>query len=421
MALEHMLGRRTGCSCGRDHDCDIRHVVIGPDALAQLPGLAGPYQKILMVCDENTRRVCGTRAEALLGSKVRTMVYPGHRLVVPNEEAIAALEGALTPDTDLILGVGSGVISDLCKYVSFGRDLPYFIVATAPSMDGYASKGAAMLLRNMKITVSAHVPQVILADTAVLREAPMEMLQAGYGDIIGKFSCLNDWRLGALVNGEYLCEETWQLTWDTACRVAELGPAIAAREEAAVGTLMEALVQVGIAMAHMGNSRPASGSEHHLSHFFEVTGLLWDQPYLSHGVDVACSAWVTAKLRQQLLALEEPGDLPFDRDAWEQNIRRVYGKAADGILELQNGLGWYHRDLLPRYRAQWPAIRALLAQTPGPEEIRTMLEAVGLDLQQFLDLYSPRKLADALRYAKDLKDRYTVLWLWNRVCGKVDI
>ena len=31
----------------------------------------------------------------------------------------------------------------------------------------------------------------------------LDMLKAGYGDIVGKYSCLNDWKLSALIRDEY--------------------------------------------------------------------------------------------------------------------------------------------------------------------------------------------------------------------------
>ena len=174
--------------------------------------------------------------------------------------------------------MGSGVIQDLCKYVSYQAKLPYYIVATAPSMDGYASKGAAMIWDNMKVTYNAHVPEVIIGDVDVLKDAPMEMIQSGYGDILGKYSCLNDWKLSRVVNGEYFCRYVYDLTYEILCKTKDLGPKLLERDAAAIETLMEALVGVGIAMAYVGNSRPASGSEHHLSHFFEVTGIMNGKP-----------------------------------------------------------------------------------------------------------------------------------------------
>ena len=91
------------------------------------------------------------------------------------------------------------------------------------------------------------------------------------------------------------------------------------------------------------------------------------------------------------------------------------GTAADGIIALQHKLGWINEDKMPVYRAKWEAICAVLADSPTPEEILGMLTDVGLSMDDFYDMYSEEKLADAIRCAKDLKDRYTVLWLHEQV------
>ena len=416
-----LLGTKEDCVCQKTHTCEIGEVVIRNGAINELPAMTANFKNVLLVCDENTRRVCGDRVDELLGAKVEgRLTYSGEGFLVPNEEAVAEMERYLTDKTDLIIGVGSGVINDLCKYVSFQHGLPYYIVATAPSMDGYASKGAAMLFNSMKITVNAAVPAAIVADTSVIKDAPLEMLQAGYGDIIGKYSCLNDWRLSAAVNGEGLCPYVYDLVFDTVCAVAGMGKAIVSRDEDSIAALMRALIVVGIGMAYMGNSRPASGSEHHLSHYFEVTGLLRNEPYFCHGVDVAYSTYVTAGLRRELLAIDAPEAKPFSVDEWEKNIRRVYSvdgnsTAADGIIELQNKLGWIYEDKLPVYREKWAEIKEILADSPTPDEVVAMLDSVGLSLCEFERVYSEEKREDAIHYAKDLKDRYTVLWLYEQV------
>ena len=158
------------CACGMEHNCEIGSIVIGPGALNELPALTGGYDRILLVADCNTYAVCGDQVVELLEHRVENrVVFQCEGFLVPNEEAVAQIEKILTPQTDLIVGVGSGVIQDLCKYVSFRAGLPYMIVATAPSMDGYASKGAAMIMGNMKITYTAHVPQVIIGDVDILK------------------------------------------------------------------------------------------------------------------------------------------------------------------------------------------------------------------------------------------------------------
>ena len=196
--MSHLTRALHDCPCGRDHTCPISAVEIGEGALDSLPRLCAGFSRVLLVADTNTYAACGKAVEGILGELVASRhVFAGEGVVIPDEASVAAIEGKLTADTDLIVGVGSGVINDLCKFVGHKRGFPYIIVATAPSMDGYASAGAAMILAGMKVTPSATPPMAIVADTRVLREAPMDMIRAGYGDIIGKFSCLNDWRLAA--------------------------------------------------------------------------------------------------------------------------------------------------------------------------------------------------------------------------------
>ena len=416
-----LLGTFDGCKCGKKHTCDIEHVVIRRGALNELPALTIGYGNILLVCDENTRRVCGDRVDELLSDKIGSrLTYSGDGFLVPNEEAVEKLKSRATDKTDLIIGVGSGVINDLCKYVSYDLGLPYYIVATAPSMDGYASKGAAMLFNSMKITTNAAVPQAIIADTEVLKDAPLEMLQAGYGDIIGKYSCLNDWRLSVAVNGEDMCDYVYGMVYNTVKSVADMGEKISSRDEGSIAALMRALIIVGIGMAYMGNSRPASGSEHHLSHYFEVTGLLRNEPYFCHGVDVAYSTYVTAEIRRSILEISAPEAKSFDVSDWENNIKRIYSAgsnttASDGIIELQNKLGWIYEDKLPVYKSKWNEICKILADYPTPEKVLEMLNSVGLSISEFEKMYSEEKRADAIRYAKDLKDRYTVLWMLEQI------
>ena len=410
---ELLIGKET-CECGMAHKCPIEHVIIGEDALASLPSITKEYSSILLVADKNTYRVCGESVHKIINDKISdVIVYQTDGILVPDEIAISELESHVTDFTDLIIGVGSGVINDLCKIVSFRARLRYFIVATAPSMDGYASKGSALILDGMKVTLNANVPKAIIADTKVLASAPFEMIQAGYGDIIGKYSCLNDWRLSALVRGEYLCDFVMNATYETVERTVSLADGIREKDSAAIGALMEALVAVGILMAYVGNSRPASGSEHHLSHYFEIVGIERGEDYLAHGIDVCFSAIETAKIREKLLAIDDISacEYSFDRADYESNIRRIYGGVADEVIALQDKMGWYNIDRVTVYKENWNEIKAILSDCPSSAEMLALCERVGLDYATYTSLYGDEKIADAILYAKDLKDRYTVLWM----------
>lgn len=401
------------CTCGRTHTCAVDHVIIGKDILGSLVELCKEYEGIMLVSDKNTYQVCGKDVADILGNQIvaEVMFETKSETLVPNEEALEQLYNALSERVDLVLGVGSGVINDLCKIVSFENKLPYYIVATAPSMDGYASAGAALILKGMKVTLNAVPPNAILADTSVLKDSPMDMIRAGYGDIIGKYSCLNDWRLGAAIHDEYFCQHIYDMVYQTADHVRDLAENLVKRDEEAIRILMEALVTVGVCMAYVGNSRPASGSEHHLSHYFEITGLLNQQAYLPHGVDVANSAILTARLREQIVK-SIPERREFNEEQWKEAIRRIYKSSADEVIRLQDNLGWYKGDDSESVMSKWDQIRDILEEAPTEAEMLKMVEAVGMDYQKFIDLYGQDKINDAILYAKDLKDRYSVLWLY---------
>lgn len=406
------------CPCGRHHACDIAYVSVAPNAIGSLSEITKSYATILLVADENTYQAAGEKTAAALSEKnLRRVIFSGRTVLIPNEEAIARVTAQLD-GVDLIIGIGSGVIQDLCKYVSHFHGIPYYIVATAPSMDGYASTGAAMILGGMKVTVSAGVPTAIIADTEVLKNAPMDMIQAGYGDIVGKYSALNDWRLSRIVNDEYFCQEIYDLTFDMVQQTLQLADGLRKREEESVRVLMEALVIVGIAMSFAGSSRPASGSEHHLSHFFEITGIVNGEDYFPHGIDVAYSTVITAMLREKLLRQTWP-DVQYrpDRTSYTEEVSRIYGPVAEGCIALQDRVGRYQKDMLSVYKAKEQEIRNVLAEMPAAVDIRNMLEAVGLEMDAFDKMYTSQKIRDAVAYAKELKDRYTVLWLYYDLFG----
>ncbi len=416
--MSHLTRSILHCPCGKPHVCPIKRVEIGEDALSSLPDVCTGYTHILLVADENTYAACGeTVANLLLHHLEDRHIFAGETVVIPDEASVAAIEAHLTPDTDLIVGVGSGVINDLCKYVSHANALPYVIVATAPSMDGYASAGAAMILGGMKVTPSATPPMAIIADTAVLQNSPMDMIRAGYGDIIGKYSCLNDWKLSAYIRGEYFCQSIYRQVMNTANRVRDLAAGIAIRDGKAITALMEALVEVGVAMAYVGNSRPASGSEHHLSHFFEITGILNGTSYLPHGTDVAYSSVLTARLREDILR-RAPSRIPFDPVAYEGAIRKAYTSIADSVMAQQARLGWYHEPETDAFiLSHAEEIRTILSEAPTEAEARAMVESVGLSMTELYNTYGDAHIAEALQWAKDLKDRYSVLWVYGLYYG----
>ena len=422
MNIQELIGGISACECGRDHICPIETVEIGPKALDVLEEKCRNFETIVLLADENTWEACGKMvAEKLSAKKPTVVVMPyGKERLVPNEDAVAYAEARMPEKVDLIVGVGSGVINDMSRYISFKRGISYYIVATAPSMDGYASSVAAMLFGGMKTTLPAHTPKAIFAVSEVIRNAPMEMLQAGYGDIVGKFSCLNDWKLGALLYDEYYCQKVYDILYETAVTVRDLADGILARDAEAVDALMAALVAAGITIAYVGNSRPASGSEHHLSHFFEITGLQGNLPYFDHGLDVLYSSVLTARMREQI-AKSQPVRREINKAAWEKEIKRVYTGSAEGVFALQKEYGMYEQDDYPIIVEKWDEICKLMQEAPNGAEAEKMVEAIGLHFSNMEKMYGIDKLRDCVVYGKDIRDRHSVLWVFNKYIPEVDI
>ena len=400
------------CECGKIHSCDIDYVYIEKNAISHLKEICKDLNTVLLVADENTYNAAGEKTvNALEGKQIRKVIFTGKEVLVPNEAAINTVSENLS-GIDMIIGIGSGVIQDLCKYVSFYNNIPYLIVATAPSMDGYASDGAAMITGGMKVTYKAGLPRAIIADTEVLANAPLDMIKAGYGDIIGKFSALNDWKLSHCINDEYFCDWIYNLTDEQIDRTLRLASGILERNEESIKTLMEALVIIGILMSFAGSSRPASGSEHHLSHFFEITGIINSTDYFPHGIDVAYSTVITTQIREKILSEKFPSKIfRKGREEYKKDIKTVYKQVADGCVELQDKVGNYANNRIDIYLEKEAEIRSILEEMPASEDIIDMLDLVGLNIDEFYSLYGDKKIDDAILYAKDLKDRYTVLWI----------
>ena len=413
MEILELLNRDIHCSCGKTHRCDIACVEIGKDALRALPGAIATYRSVLLVADGNTYPLCGDRVKTMLGNRLADVcMFDTTDPLIPDEAAIAVLRSHLTEQTDLVLGIGSGVINDLCKYVSFYHGIKSGIIATAPSMDGYASSGAAMILGGMKVTDTTHAPAIIIGDTDLLKSAPLHMIRSGYGDIIGKYSSLCDWELAHLVCGEHFCQPIYDLVMETTNGIRDSVAAIVAREDAAIESLMRALVLIGMTLTLVETTRPGSGSEHHLSHFFEIAGLVHHEKHLAHGTDVAYNTILTAGMREQICRLDAPIFCEESEAVRLAAWKRIYRQVAEEVEQLQRDARSYETDLKPIYTEKWEAIKEILFKCPTAAQINAMMEAAGLYFAECERTYGSEKIRDAMLYGKDLKNRYSVLWLY---------
>ena len=350
------------------------------------------------------------------------LVLPDRELV-PDEQAVGKVMEVYERGTDLILAVGSGTLNDLCKFVSFQLGLPYMILATAPSMDGFVSVGAALIHDHVKTTYQAHVPEAVLGDPAVLAAAPMEMIVAGLGDILGKYTCLVDWKMAHLIEGEYYCEKIARMIRESIEIVVEESEGIRNRDKEAVKHLVEALVLSGVAMSFIGNSRPASGSEHHLSRYWEMKFQMEGKKPVLHGIKVGVGMIAVTKMYEMLK--EEQPDFAAaakrvpDEEAWEKKVCDCYEDAAPGILALEkqcrkNSVENRNRRLKVM-EEKWPEIRDLIEkEIPSHREMEKMMASLGEPVNPRQIGISSELVRDAVILAKEVRNRFTILQvLWD--------
>ena len=134
--------------------------------------------------------------------------------------------------------------------------------------------------------------------------------------------------------------------------------------------------------------------------------------FRAHGIDVAYSTIITAKIKEKLLSSAFPDSLyRVSREEYEEEIKKVYKSVADECIKLQDKVGNYSADRMNVYKEKEEAIKKILAETPNASQIEEMLSLAEYDISEFFEMYGEDKIKEAVKYAKDLKDRYTALWL----------
>ena len=280
MSISELLsGQAHLCACGRSHDTDLKYVRVEPGAVRHLPEALEKLSvcRPFVVFDQNTYQAAGKKVQESLdeaGTKYSLFVFePTPLKMQPDEYAVGSLTMGFDPACDGIIAVGSGVVNDCCKVLAHASKLPQLVVATAPSMDGYASNSSSMIQGHIKVSLYVPCPQAIICDTDIMKDAPLEMLMAGLGDMLAKYISVCEWRISHLVTGEYYCENIAGLMRASVNKCWSMAERLMKRDPEAVAAVTEGLILSGIAMSFAKISRPASGLEHYFSHLWEMMAL----------------------------------------------------------------------------------------------------------------------------------------------------
>lgn len=330
--IKGMAGLSFDCSCGRRHTAGIKSIITGSSALNGLKEILEPFRQgeLFLMADDNTWDVCGRNVDQLLscqGFRTKSFVFRSETTLVPDEKAIGRLFLEIGSETSAIIATGSGTLNDLARLLSFKLGKPYIIIATAPSMDGYASIISPLIVEGFKTTYNGVYPYAIVADTGIMKTAPDDMIRSGFGDIAGKLTALADWELSRRMNGEYYCDTVAKLVNKAISKCTDSAAGLADRDERAITSLIEALILTGIAMGFIGNSRPASGSEHHLAHYWEMDALSAGREHALHGNSVGVGTVVISHI-YELLSDVLPEGFEYPKSAFITGLLEKAGSYA---------------------------------------------------------------------------------------------
>jgi len=347
-------------------------------------------QHIVVVYDEHTKQAAGNDVTHLLSEADFTVTAVElqankHGQVIADEPSLIQVLMETPNEVDAILAVGSGTIHDIVRFVGYKMNKPFISVPTAASVDGFTSKGAPLIFKGFKNTIQTSSPIAVFADIDILKKAPQALTAAGFGDIVGKYTSLLDWKISDLIAGEPYSERAAQLTRESLEACIQHIDDIATNSEKGLKLLMQSLIDSGLVMLVLDFSRPASGSEHHLSHYWEMDLLKRDAKQLLHGAKVGVAAGIIIDLYKQFFKKFDIQSVPMDEP--------------------------YANEL----RTHWETIEEQVEKLPLGDELRNMLKTVGGPTTPEELHIDHQLVSNSLSKAIHLRDRYTGLLLINQL------
>jgi len=427
MDILSYLGSSFQCPrCGRQHTLPIRKVINEKDALAQLPDIVGELfgtgVSMVLVADENTWEAAGKRAATFLSQSGKASPLV---LTPRGERRVSALDcyvgeiRACAAAADVIVTAGAGSITDLGKRAADLLGKPVLSIGSAPSNNAYTSNLAALLVDGtVKVTVPCRPPAAVVCDTDVMVNAPLDLIRAGFADSLVKAFANADWRFASMLGlGDPYCSLPLELVSFAESRYVEKGEKIAARDPLSITALVDGLNLGGISMVIIGTSTPASGGEHHISHFLDMTAhRRGPEVFALHGLQVGVGCLVLARLWKRLREMPraemERRLLSYapDHDTHRRTIETLYFPFSGTLPTEYDGKLRAIGVLRSRLRELWDDIISGPARIPPePDTLRGWLGSAGCGLTYGELGIDSRIARDAVVCARYIRTRVTVL------------
>jgi glycerol-1-phosphate dehydrogenase [NAD(P)+] len=261
----------------------------------------------------------GAGIPELLGETVAISLESSEITVVVEEvvrgnaiEDVVTSAFRLPRGVDAIVAIGGGVAVDVAKYAGFLTRLPVIAVPTAISNDGFASPGASLTVGGRRTSCPATIPYGVVIDTSVVQGSPAHLTYSGIGDLVSKYSSVTDWKLAYHAAGEPVNDFAVMISMQSVANLVN-HPVRRVDDLDFLQLVAGALVMSGVAMEVSGSSRPASGSEHLISHAYDRIAPQPSQHGLQVGVATLGTLWLQESPHRSTVIrfLEETGFTDF--------------------------------------------------------------------------------------------------------------
>lgn len=364
------------CSCGKTHEMATEFCLIESGCLKTVDVYMKEYGLqgyTVAVYDENTYLATADRHPRVDAE----VVLPAENLHA-NEHGVDLLLERLPQKVDFLIAVGAGTVHDITRYCAYKKKIDFVSCPTAASVDGFCSSVAAMTWHGCKKTLTAVAPKIVVADTEIIKNAPIRLAKSGFGDMVGKYIALTDWKIGNILLNEFYCQKIAGMTMDATKEVMNSIDGIINGKEDAYEKLTYGLLLSGLAMQMIGNSRPASGAEHHISHLIEMepTGLKVDFDAL-HGEKVGVGTLIVMKKYQSLINKTDCNFTDYISPS-DEAILKVFEKERFYDIKNEN-LNDAARNVTSEVlKAKWQEVFSLLSTLPDAYELKELYVRAGV-------------------------------------------
>lgn len=395
------------CSCGKTHKMETLFCLIEKGCLHDIDKYTeryGLFGYSVAVYDENTYKATKDRHPQV----DLEVVLPTKNLHA-DEHGVELLLNRLPEKIGYLIAVGSGTIHDITRYCAYQKNIDFVSCPTAASVDGFCSSVAAMTWKGCKKTMTAVAPKIVIADLEIIKNAPIHLAKSGFGDMIGKYIALTDWKIANILTKEFYCDRIAQMTFDATQEVIRSIDGIIAYEESAYEKLIYGLLLSGLAMQMMGNSRPASGAEHHISHIIEMEPeILEIHSEALHGEKVGVGTLMVLEEYQKISTNRKK--VFFDYEGFsEKMIEDVFGKEKSQEIVNENQPDVAQNIKSEMISSNFENIILQINKLPNVKDLEKIYHTSGIK-SNLSDINVPSEKKDMLlNYAPMVRNRLTLL------------